>query len=83
VSKASAAERRRLIVDTYRSMSAEGLAEVVQDLMKEELPQDAASVLGILEERKAAKVLALLSGPEPEFAARLTAQLRDGSVKLQ
>ena len=80
---ASQKEKRRLMVDAYRSMSPEGLAEVVQDLAKEEKTQSAVTVLSVLEDRKAARVLALVAEPQPDLAASLTEKLKDGAIRLQ
>lgn len=83
IAKASPEERRRLMFEAYQQMSPEGLAQVVQDLAKERRTDSAVSVLSILEDRKAARVLALVAEPQPALAASLTTQLRDGSIRFR
>lgn len=83
ISQASDGEKRRLMVDAYRSMTPEGLAEVVQDLAKEQKTHSAVTVLSVLEDRKAAKVLSLVAEPQPRLAAALTEKLKDGPIRIQ
>lgn len=83
MSKASPEERHRLMVEAYQQMTPEGLAAVVQDLAKEDRTDGALSVLSVLEDRKAARVLALVAEPQPSLAASLTEQLRDGLIRVR
>ncbi len=83
IAKATPEEKHRLMVEAYQQMTPEGLAEVVQDLAKEDRTESALSVLSVLEDRKAARVLALVADPQPSLAASLTEQLRDGTVRLR
>ncbi len=82
IAKASPNERRRLMVEAYQQMTPEGLAEVVQDLARDDRTESAVSVMSVLEDRKAARVLALVAEPQPTLAASLTEQLRGAGIRI-
>ena len=70
------------MVEAYQQMTPEGLAEVVQDLARDDRTESAVSVMSVLEDRKAARVLALVAEPQPTLAASLTEQLRGAGIRI-
>lgn len=68
-------ERTRVLRQVYRDMSADAVASIIGDLLESEQTTEVMSVLQILDDRKAARVLAEVAGPRPRIASMLAERL--------
>lgn len=73
--------RTRVLTEVYRSMSTDSVAAIVGDLLDTKQTSSAMSVLQILDDRKAARVLAELAGPRPDVAMQLAEQLAQSRIR--
>ena len=73
--------QRQVLTEVYNRMSVDGVAAVVDDLVESGRIDSATTVLSVLEDRSAARVLAIVAGPRPDAAAMITARLQDSSPR--
>jgi hypothetical protein len=73
--------QRQVLTEVYNRMSVDGVAAVVDDLVESGRIDSATTVLSVLEDRSAARVLAIVAGPRPDAAAMITARLQNSSIR--